>query len=167
MTRSLLVLSKQDLENFSKAFDKLLFSLSLIDCKDAIDLNFYFSTLPTIVNKLFFINNIPCIPLDLKQDDSVINPLLDLDLLDPEEKVALSFDNPSPTPLGFKEISKAFSSVVCLLPPKQVELDALRVDHKLWDYDLITHKEPFLISSLALLCSLTEDLVNLCKASTI
>ena len=93
------------------------------------------------MNKLFFINNIPCIPLDLKHDDSITNPLLDLDLLDPEEKAALSFENPSPTPLGFKEISKAFFRVIPLLPTRQVELDALRVDHKLWDYELLTHKE--------------------------
>ena len=68
------------------------------------------------MNKLFFINNIPCIPLNLKQDDSITNPLLDLHLLDPKQKATLSFDNPSPTPLGFKEISKAFSSVIPLFP---------------------------------------------------
>ena len=135
---SLLALSKKNLENFSIAFDKLLMSLSLIDCQDAVDLNFYFSTLPTIVNKLFFINNISCIPLDLKQDDSITNPLLDLELLDPKERVALSFDSPSPTPLGFQDVSKAFSSVIPLLPSRQVELDALRVDHKLWDYEFLT-----------------------------
>ena len=90
-----------------------------------------------------------------------------MDLLDPKEKAALSFDNLAPTPLGFKQISKAFSSVIPLLPSWQVELDALRVDHKLWDYELLIHKAPFSISSLALLCNLSKDLVSQYKASAI
>ena len=143
---NLLALSKKDLGAFFLAFDKLLFSLSLIDCQDAIDLNFYFSTLPSIVNKMFFINNIPPIPLKLQQEANIANPLLDLDLLELDEKKALSLSNPCPSPLGFKEVSKAFSSVIPLLPARQVELDALRADHKLWDYELLKHKALFSLS---------------------
>ena len=105
--------------------------------------------------------------MELQQNDNTVNPLLDLDLLDPEEKKALSFSNPSPSPLGFREVSKAFSSIILLLPARQVELDALRVDHKLWDYDLLTHKAPFSLSSLALIFSLSDEVISQCKALAI
>ena len=145
---NLLALSKKDAGAFYSAFNKLLFSLSLLDCQDAIDLNFYFSTLLSIRNKLYFIINVPPIPLELQQEESVANPLIDLELLDPEEKKAFSLANPNPSPLGFRVVSRAFSSVIPLLPARQVELDALRVDHKIWDYELLTHKAPFSLSSL-------------------
>ena len=110
------------------------------------------------------INNIPTLPLDLKQPEVIINPLLDLDLLDPEEKEALSLGSSSNcAPLCDKSVSKAFSSIIPLLPPRQVELDAIRLENELWDFELINHKAPFSISSLALICSLTTERVDQCK----
>ena len=131
-------------------------------------MNFYFSSLPHIVNKLFFINNIPIIPIELKQPNVVFNPLLDLDLLDPEEREALSLGGmSSSSPSIDKSVSKSFSSIIPLLPPRQVELDAIRLENKLWDFELINHRAPFSISSLALICSLTTELIDQCKTSAL
>lgn len=93
--------------------------------------------------------------------------MLDLDLLDPEEKEALSLGSSSSIVPIEKSISKSFSSIIPLLPPRQVELDAIRLDNKLWDFELTNHKAPFSISSLALICSLTPELIDQCKTYAI
>ena len=166
---SLLELSRRNPDLLAESFTKLLASLPFIDCQDGSDFSFYFSSLPSIVNKLFFINNIPIIPLKLKQPEVVINSLLDLDLLDLEEREALSLgSSPSSSATSFdKSVPKSFSSIIPLLPPRQVELDAIRLDNKLWDFELINHKSPFSISSLALICSLTIELIDQWKTSAI
>ncbi len=140
-----------------EAFFRQLFD---VHTGDEQDLEFYNKNLPGIVNKLLLVNNLPLISLPAQIVSVPNNLVVDFDDLDATDKEALSGitqslsscdDNPNNS---FSE----FSSYIPLLPPRQLELDSLELDHKLWGFNTMNFKAPFSQDALIILLSLSSML---------
>ena len=163
----LLISCRKDPHLANATIDVFFRQLFDIHSGDEQDLEFFNKNLPSIVNKLLIVNNLPLISLP-SQIASVPNILaVDFDELDTADKEAITSltqslssaeENPSNS---FAE----FSSYIPLLPPRQLELDSIDLDHKLWGFSTMNFKAPFSQESLIILLSLSSDAVDQCKVS--
>ncbi|MCO5571130.1 hypothetical protein L7F22_024862 [Adiantum nelumboides] len=161
----LLITCRRD-PHLAKASIEVFFrQLFDIHTGDEQDLEFYNKNLPNIVNKLLLVNNLPLISLP-SQIASVPNILVvDFDDLDSADKEAITslLESLSSSIEDSSNSFSEFASYIPILPPRQLELDSIDLDHKLWGFNTMNFRAPFTQETLITLLSLSSDAVDQCK----